>query len=339
MTSSAPRQADPVSAEADPGSAEADPGSAARYGFLGPEGTFTEAAVRKLAVARFGGLDGVELLPMHSVEEALGAVREGELDAAMVPIENSVEGGVSSTLDSLTRGEPLQLIGEEVVPVTLDFVIRPGLGREDVTRIASHPHGLAQCAGWLHLQFPKATLIPALSTAAAAAGLLDPASPYDAALCAPLAARSLGLTPLFTDIGDNPNAVTRFVLVSRPGRLPAPTGADKTTLVAYLKDDHSGALLELLEQFATRGINLSRLESRPTGELLGRYCMSFDAEGHVEDARMSEALKGLHRVCAQVRFLGSYPRADGELPEVRPETSNAAFAEADAWLAGIRHPS
>jgi prephenate dehydratase len=309
-----------------------------RYGYLGPEGTFTEAAVRKLATARFGGLDGVELLPMHNVKVALEGVREGTLDGAMVPIENSVEGGVSSTLDALTQGDPLQIVGEEVVPVTFDLVVRAGLGREDITRIASHPHGLAQCAGWLHEHFPKATLIPAMSTAGAAAGLLEAAPAYEAALCSPLAAQKLGLAPLDTDVGDNPSAVTRFVLVSRPGRLPAPTGADKTTLVVYLRDDHAGALLELLEQFATRGINLSRLESRPTGELLGRYCMSFDAEGHLADERMSEALKGLHRVCAQVRFLGSYPRADGERPAVRPETSNAAFAEADAWLDSIRNP-
>lgn len=325
MTSSPTRPADPAQRRV-------------RYGFLGPEGTFTEAALRKLAAARSGDLSGIDLLPMHSVDLALDGVRAGELDAAMVPIENSVEGGVSTTLDALTRGEALQVVGEEVVAVTLDFVVRPGLGREDVTRIASHPHGLAQCSSWLHREFPKATLIPALSTASAAAGLLDPAGLYDAALCAPLAARNLGLTPMCTDIGDNPNAVTRFVLVARPGRLPAPTGADKTTLVVYLQDDHAGALLELLEQFATRGINLSRLESRPTGELLGRYCMSIDAEGHLEDARMAEALKGLHRVCAQVRFLGSYPRADGESPAIRPETSNDAFAEADSWLRAIRHP-
>lgn len=309
-----------------------------RYGFLGPAGTFTEAAVRKLTSSRFGDRGDVDLLPMHSVELALDGVRAGELDAAMVPIENSVEGGVGTTLDALTRGEPLQVTGEEVVPVTLDFVVRPGLGREDITRIASHPHGLAQTSGWLHREFPKATLIPALSTAAAAAGLLDPAGLYDAALCAPLAARNLGLTAMFTGVGDNPSAVTRFVLVARPGQLPPPTGADKTTLVAYLADDHAGALVELLEQFATRGINLSRLESRPTGELLGRYCMSIDAEGHLADARMAEALKGLHRVCRQVRFLGSYPRADGERPAIRPETSDDAFAEADRWLDTIRHP-
>jgi prephenate dehydratase len=307
--------------------------AAPRYAYLGPEGTFTETALRKATA----GAGGAVHVPVASVDAALEAVRDGEVHAAMVPIENSVEGGVSATLAALAQGDPLVVIGEEVVPVTFDFVVRPGLSLEDVTRISSHPHGLAQCRVWLHREFPKATLVPALSTAGAAEALLDPATPWDAALCAPIAAERFGLTPVLRNVGDNPAAVTRFVLVSRPGRLPEPTGADKTTLAAYLgPDDHPGQLLELLEQFAVRGVNLSRLESRPTGEGMGRYYMSIDAEGHVAEARMAEALKGLHRVCLKVLFLGSYPRAGGEQVAVRSETSDAAFAEADAWVRSIR---
>lgn len=306
-----------------------------RYAYLGPEGTFTEQALRQ---ATAGG-DHAELVPVASVDAALEAVRAGDVDAAMVPIENSVEGGVSATLGALAQDDPLLVVGEQVVPVTFDFVVRPGLSREDVTRVASHPHGLAQCRVWLHREFPKATLVPALSTAGAAEALLDPTTPWDAALCAPIAARRFGLTPMLTDVGDNTAAVTRFVLVSRPGPLPAPTGFDKTTLAAYLgPDDKPGQLLELLEQFAVRGVNLSRLESRPTGEGMGRYYMSIDAEGHVAEARVAEALKGLHRVCPKVIFLGSYPRAGGEPAPVRAETSDAAFAEADTWLKSIQNP-
>jgi prephenate dehydratase len=307
-----------------------------RYAYLGPEGTFTETALRQ---ATAGAAGGAARIPMSSVDAALEAVRAGDVDAAMVPIENSVEGGVSATLAALTEADPLVVIGEEVVPVTFDFVVRPGLSREDVTRISSHPHGLAQCRAWLHREFPKATLVPALSTAGAAEGLLEASTPWDAALCAPIAAERFGLSPLLRNVGDNPAAVTRFVLVSKPGRLPAPTGADKTTLAAYLgPDDRAGQLLELLEQFAVRGVNLSRLESRPTGEGMGRYYMSIDAEGHVAEARMAEALKGLHRVCPRVLFLGSYPRAGGVPAEVRAETTDAAFAEADAWVRSIRDP-
>jgi prephenate dehydratase len=303
-----------------------------RYAYLGPAGTFTETALLQLP-----GAAGARLLPLPSVDAALDAVRAGEADAAMLPIENSVEGGVTATLDALAQGELLLVVAEQVVPVTFQLVARPGLSLEDVTRVATHPQGLAQCRGWLHANLPKVALVPALSTAAAAAGLLEPDCGYDAALCAPIAAARYGLPVLVENVGDNPNAVTRFVLVSRPGPMPAPTGADKSTLVAYLSDDHPGALLELLEQFAVRGVNLTRLESRPTGELLGRYCMSIDADGHVAEERMAEALKGLHRVCSAVRFLGSYPRADGERTSVRPETADGAFAAADEWLASVRN--
>ena len=143
-----------------------------------------------------------------------------------------------------------------------------------------------------------------------AQGLEQGTQAYDAAVCAPAAARLHGLEVLADDIGDKQAAVTRFVLVARPGALPEPTGADKTTVVLFQRDDHAGGLLELLEQFAARGINMTRLESRPTKESMGSYCFSIDLEGHVLDERVGEALMGLRRVCAEVRFLGSYPRAD-----------------------------
>lgn len=303
----------------------------ARYAYLGPQGTFTEQALLQVP-----GAEVAERLPMPSVLAALDAVRAGEVQAAMVPIENSVEGGVTATLDSLSTGTPLVMVREHLVPVTFNFVVRPGLGFEDVRRVATHPQGLAQCRGWLHEHLPKATLLPALSTAGAAQGLLDPEVPYDAALCSPLAAERYGLPVLVPDVGDNPDAMTRFVLVAQAGTPPpAPTGADKTTLAAYLRHDHAGALVDLLEQFAVRGVNLTRLESRPTGEGMGRYFMSIDAEGHVADARLAEALMGLHRVCTSVRYLGSYPRADHERPTVPPEHRDTAYAQARTWLDGV----
>ena len=141
---------------------------------------------------------------------------------------------------------------------------------------------------------------------------------------------------LASAIGDNPDAVTRFVLVTRPTAPPHPTGADRTSLVAFISDDHPGALLEILEQFATRGVNLTRIESRPTGHGMGRYCFAVDCEGHVNDARVGEALVGLRRVCADVRFLGSYARADGVPATVGRGTSNSDFADAEQWLARLR---
>jgi prephenate dehydratase len=130
--------------------------------------------------------------------------------------------------------------------------------------------------------------------------------------------------------------VTRFVLVTKPAPPPPPTGADRTSLVAFIRDDHPGALLEILEQFAARGVNLTRIESRPTGNGMGRYCFAVDCEGHVADARVGEALMGLRRVCADVRFLGSYPRADGIAVSPTRGTANEDFANAQAWLARLR---
>jgi len=128
------------------------------------------------------------------------------------------------------------------------------------------------------------------------------------------------------------------VLVSRPGPVPPRTGSDKTSLVAFIRDDHPGALMEVLDEFALRGVNLTRIESRPTGAALGRYCFSVDCEGHLDDARVGEALMGLRRICADVRFLGSYARLDGATPPVRDGTSDKDFDDAHAWLDRLRNP-
>jgi prephenate dehydratase len=196
---------------------------------------------------------------------------------------------------------------------------------------------------------PDVEYLPAPSTASAAARLADGLEDrledrqrgerpsYQGAVCAPVAAANHGLTVLRENIGDRSGAVTRFVLVSRPGPLPLVTGADKTSVVLFQRDDHPGGLLELLEQFATRGINLTRIESRPDGGRLGDYCFSIDCEGHVNDERVGETLMGLQRVCSQVRFLGSYPRADGVKAGVLPGTSDEDFVEARAWLRSLRN--
>jgi prephenate dehydratase len=145
------------------------------------------------------------------------------------------------------------------------------------------------------------------------------------------------LSPLAEGIADNRDAVTRFVLVSRPGPVGTATGADKTSLVLFMREDHPGALLDLLDQLASRGVNLCRIESRPTKRTLGDYCFSVDAEGHVTDARLAEAMMGLHRICADVVFLGSYPRADRVRPAIRQGTSNEDFAGAAAWMRRLRN--
>lgn len=303
----------------------------ARYAYLGPEGTFTEAALRRLPAATSAGCQ-----PEPTVPAVLDALRRGDVSGAVVPLENSVEGPVTTTIDELASGEPLLITREILLPVEFALLARPGIERADVKRIVTHPHAEAQCREWLAAHLPGAEIFTAGSTAAGAMAVSEVGSAYDAALAAPLAGQRYGLEVLSSGIADNPGAVTRFVLVSRPGRPPEPTGADRTSLVASIADDHPGALLEILSEFAVRGVNLTRIESRPTGGGLGKYYFCIDCAGHVQDARVGEALTGLRRMCADVRFLGSYPRADAVHPGIGRGMSDEEYRDAAAWLARIR---
>jgi prephenate dehydratase len=296
------------------------------YGYFGPVGTFAHQALLTVP-----GLPP-DPVPYATVGLALQAVRDRVVAAALVPIENSVEGGVSATLDNLTYGEPLRIVREVLLPVQFTLFGRPGSRLDGIRNVLTHPHAAAQCRDWLARCLPLAVVTESGSTAGAAAEVADPASRFDAAICAQVAGEQHGLLALAEGIADNPDAVTRFVLVSPPGPVGPATGADKTTMVLFMREDHPGALLEILEQFASRGVNLCRIESRPTKRTLGDYCFSIDAEGHIDDARMAEALMGLHRICADVVFLGSYPRADAAEPTIRVGTSNASYAAAASWL-------
>jgi prephenate dehydratase len=302
-----------------------------RFAYLGPEGTFTEQALRSIDATA-----GAELIACSTVTVALDLVRAGEVDGAVVPIENSVEGSVPVTLDELATGDPLLITREMTVPVAFSLLARRGTALSDVRVIATHPHAAAQTRKWVAANAPQAEVVHSTSTAAAAAALAGDDCAWDAAISAPLAAEHYDLDVLASGIGDNADAMTRFVLVSPPGQPLAQSGADKTSLVCFMRQDHPGALMEILEQFTIRGVNLTRIESRPTGAALGNYCFSIDCEGHVEDARVGEALMGLHRVCADVRYLGSYERHDGIAPTIRPGTSDAEFTEASTWLRGLR---
>ncbi|PRY44374.1 prephenate dehydratase [Geodermatophilus tzadiensis] len=300
-----------------------------RFAYLGPEGTFAEAAL-STAVGPDEGLRQ----PAASVAAALVAVRTGEADAALVPLENSVEGSVPATMDGLADGDPLVITREVFLPVSFVLAVRPGTRAADVRTVVSHPHALAQTTRTVATWLPGVPSLPASSTAAAARAVAE--GEHDAAVCAPIAAERYGLVPLAEDVADHPGAVTRFVLVSRPGTLPEPTGDDKTSLVAVVAD-RTGALLDVLREFAVRGISLTRIESRPTRDRLWVYSFSLDCEGHVAEARVGEALAALHRVCEDVRFLGSYPRADGRTNRPVPDVAaDAAFADAHAWLARLR---
>ncbi|MEB4614736.1 prephenate dehydratase [Leucobacter sp. M11] len=299
------------------------------YSYLGPAGTFTEQALKQVPEAA-----GQEWRPVSNLGEALGDVVSGRSDAAMIAIENSVDGGVTVAQDALATIPGLRIIGEYLVPVSFVLVARPGTRLEDVRVINAHPVAYGQTRKWLDANRPGHEHIPASSNVQAAASLFADDT-ADAAIAPPGIEEHYDVDVLAADIGENRHAVTRFVLVSRTVPVGPRTGADKTSLIVELARDHSGALLELLEQFSTRGVNLTLLASRPIGDRLGRYRFVIDAEGHLTDQRVADALLGVKRSSPNVVFLGSYPRADREAAACEPAHSDEVFLEAQDWLRGI----
>ncbi|MDA2963401.1 MAG: prephenate dehydratase [Actinomycetota bacterium] len=268
------------------------------YAYLGPKATFTEAALKKITSSNDS------LIPYANVTAALDAVRVGKAHFALVPIENSVEGVVARTLDELAIGSPLLIVGEVTLPVSFALMVKSeGV---DIRRIATHPHAEAQCRTYIAINYPDAELIPTASTAAAAEAISR--GEFDAAIAAPVAAAHYGLRVIADDIGDNVGAITRFVLVTKLGAIPKATGFDRTAVAVFIGIDHAGALLEILTEFAKRNVNLTFIQSRPTGLELGHYHFIIEVEGHSTDASIKATIEALRAICEDIRFLGSYPR-------------------------------
>ncbi|WP_300013352.1 prephenate dehydratase [Pseudonocardia sp.] len=307
-----------------------------RLAFLGPHATFTEQALRSLPEAR-----DAEFVPCAGSPAVLEAVRRGEVDAGCVPIENSVEGAVGAVLDGLVGDPPLVIVREALVAVRFAVMARPGTVTADVRRVGSHPHAVAQTRGWLSAHLPAAEVLLTSSTSEAAAQVAR--GDLDAAVAAPLAAEQHGLDVIVDDVADNPGAVTRFVLLAPPAPPPDPTGRDRTTFAATTRNV-PGSLLGLLTELAMRGIDLTRIESRPIKDRHAEYWFHIDCTGHVAEPAMGEALAALHRRCDRVRFLGSFPRAgngvpaDGSGDPAAPlgGSGHAEFAAAQQWVDGLR---
>jgi prephenate dehydratase len=302
----------------------------ARIAYLGPEGTFTEAALLQMAAAHLvpdHGPDALQPLPVDSTPAALDGVREGAADYACVPIENSIDGSVAPTLDSLASGSPLQVFAEVTLDVAFTIAVKPGRSAAEVRTLAAFPMAAAQVRRWLAANLPDAKLRPANSNAEAAQQVAD--GGVDAAVSTALAAEHRGLAALAEGVVDEANARTRFVLVGPPGPPPPRTGADRTSVVLRI-DNVPGALVSALTEVGIRDIDLTRIESRPTRTELGTYMFFLDCVGHIDDSAVAEALKALHRRCADVRYLGSWPTGSpaGALP---PDCDEAA-----RWLAGVR---
>ncbi len=301
----------------------------ARIGYLGPEGTFSEQAL--LTQPDYAAH---ELVAFRSIPDVLHAVSEGRVDIGFVPIENALEGSVNITLDALIFDHELKMQREVIISIVMCLLAPPGVGMADVERVASIPVATAQCRTFLSEHLPGVTEVAANSTAEAARLVAEEHDGRTAAIGTSLAGKVHGLEVLAEDIEDHAGNQTRFVSVTRQG-IPAPTGHDKTSIVVFQKADVPGSLLTILQEFAARGINLSRLESRPTKRGLGDYCFIIDLEGHIGDELVADALRDLKSKNEDVLFLGSYHAAGDHGPEMRRD-AKAAWRDADQWLDRLR---
>ncbi len=277
-----------------------------RVAFLGPEGTFSEEAMFASA-----GREGIEPVPLPTIYECVMAVVTGRSDRSLVPIENSLEGSVSATLDALVfETDEVEIVGEVVHPVQHTLIARTRLALEEIERVVSHPQASAQCARFLRDRLAGADVVAASSTAEAVRIVAGSERPW-AALGNRLSAELYGCEVLAERVEDTPANETRFVWLER--RRGDSRGADsgpfKTSVVFWGLPDSPGSLVAALQEFAGRGINLTKIESRPRKQGLGRYVFFADLEGRADDPAVIEALTAIEAQVETLRVLGCYPVA------------------------------
>ena len=271
-----------------------------RVGHLGPAGTYSEeAALRR---------PGAEPVPFPTLPDTIAAVADGEVELAAVPVENSLEGSVGISLDTLAARDDVTIVGELVLPISVHLVARAVLDPADVEQVVSHPQPLAQCAGYLRRRLPQARTVPASSTAAAVRQMME-AGPRWAALGPRRAAELYGAVIVEEDVADDASNATRFVWVAPAGASVEHGGPMRTSLAFWGQGDREpGWLVRCLSEFAFRGVNLSKIESRPLRSTIGHYRFFVDCDDGLASPAVREAVEGLRTHCTDVRVLGSYPR-------------------------------
>jgi prephenate dehydratase len=276
-----------------------------RLGYLGPEGTFSEEAVRTAPDA-----EHATLVALPTVHDTVMAVHDGDVERAVVPIENALEGPIGVTLDTLADdGTHVEVVGEVVVAVSPCLIVRDGTTLADIERVVSHPQPLSQCARFLREQLPHATVAAADSTAEAVRIVASQPAPW-AALGTRRAADLYGASVLVEGVEDEPGNATRFVWLARDPVALDPGVASKTSLAFWgAGDDSPGWLVRCLSEFAFRGVNLTKIESRPLRARLGHYRFFVDCEGDARAEPVAGAVDGLRKHCEQVKILGAYPAA------------------------------
>ncbi len=283
------------------------PVAATTIGFLGPPGTFTEVALRATLEGHTADGRVRRFVPFPSMQDTIEAAASGEVDCSIVPIENSIEGSVSATVDILAHEiDNLQIVREVRIPVRHQLLARPGVTLDQVTKVVSHPHANAQCRIWLRNNLPGCEIEAANSTANAVESVAKSDQPY-AAIGNQLAGTTYGCVVLAPDIEDHKDNETRFVFLARQRERQDWFEPYKTSIVCEIVKDQPGALLLILQEFAFRRINLTKIESRPSKRRLGDYIFLVDMEGKVDDGPVADALRCLSCKQPRLMVLGSYP--------------------------------
>ncbi|AMA01289.1 prephenate dehydratase [Corynebacterium glutamicum] len=296
--------------------------------YLGPAGTFTEEALYKFADAGVFGDGEIEQLPAKSPQEAVDAVRHGTAQFAVVAIENFVDGPVTPTFDALDQGSNVQIIAEEELDIAFSIMVRPGTSLADVKTLATHPVGYQQVKNWMATTIPDAMYLSASSNGAGAQMVAEGTA--DAAAAPSRAAELFGLERLVDDVADVRGARTRFVAVQAQAAVSEPTGHDRTSVIFSLPNV-PGSLVRALNEFAIRGVDLTRIESRPTRKVFGTYRFHLDISGHIRDIPVAEALRALHLQAEELVFVGSWPSNRAE--DSTPQTDQLAkLQKADEWV-------
>ena len=279
-----------------------------RLAYLGPVGTFTEEAALLYSRHYSSSISEYSLEPHPSIPAVALAVASGTVEEGVVPIENSLEGSVTYTLDILIQDERLFIRREFVLPIEHCLLVKPGTQAAEVRRVYSHPQALGQCRDFLEQSFPEAQLIAALSTVAAVEDMKESSTP--AATISPRRVAELhGMEILAEGIEDNSSNATRFVILARTDH--PPTGYDKTSLCFSFQEDKPGLLYDIMGEFARRNINLVKVESRPAKRSLGQYIFLIDCEGHQEEPTIKEAIEAVRAQSDSLKIFGSYPRWSG----------------------------
>lgn len=303
--------------------------SATSIAYFGPAGTFTEEAL--LGQADYAALS---LKERRTITSVLDSVAQGDAELGFVPLENAIDGTVNATIDGLVFDYDLLIQREVVADIHLHLMAPPGAQITGIRRVLSFPVALAQCQKYLADELPEAVQEAANSTADAARVLGENPRSDTGAIAPRLAADLYGLSILAEDVEDHPGNQTRFVSLATNG-VPTPTGHDRTSIVCFQHADRPGSLHAILGQFSARGINLTKLESRPTKQGLGDYCFVIDLEGHLADEVVADCLRDLHATTYRVKFLGSYPAAGTRATALRLEATRA-WQAADEWLSTLR---